>query len=127
MVQDKLEEIENLRTLCMSMSVPTDKENVKSSGSQDKMADAVAKIVDLQQETNNIVDELIKQRHRIICQIDALGDTNEYRFLTNRYVLGMKMKDIMAKMDYSLDGLNSLRKKSLQTFEKVYGNEYKNL
>lgn len=127
MVEDKLEEIERLRAMCTSLSVPTDKDNIKKSSSQDKLAEAVAKIVDLQSETNNLVDELIKQRCRIINQIDALGETKEYRFLTNRYVLGMKMKDIMAKMGYSVDGLNTLRKKSLKTFEKYYGNEYKNL
>ena len=127
MIEDKLEEIEKLRDLCTSMTVSTEKENIKSSGSQDKLADAVAKIVDIQNDICKLVDELIKKRCLIINQIDSLGNTTEYRVLTNRYVLGLKIEQIADKMGYSLRQIKRLKVKALQNFENVYGNEYKNL
>lgn len=124
MIKDKLDEINHMREMCMSISVSMDKENVKSSPNQDKLSDAIAKIVDLERETDKLVDGLIDERRRIINQIDALGDTKEYRILTMRYVKGMRLADIAFEMDLSIDSIKRIKKDSMKEFEKVYGSYY---
>ena len=124
MIKDKLDEINRLREICMSISVSTDKENVKSSPNQDKLSDAIAKIVDLERETDELVDGLIDERRRIINQIDAIGNTTFYQVLTCRYVKNMKIKDVADETGYSEAYIKELIKKSLEYFEEVYGKLY---
>lgn len=124
MIKDKLDEINRLRELCMSISVSTDKENVKSSPNQDKLADAIAKIVDLERETDNLVDGLIDERRRIINQIDAIGNTTYYKLLTCKYVKGMKIREIAEETGYSEAYVKELTRNALAYFEEVYGKTY---
>lgn len=124
MIKDKLDEINRLRELCMSISVSTDKENVKSSPNQDKLADAIAKIVDLERETDNLVDGLIDERRRIINQIDAIGNTTYYKLLTCKYVKGMKIREISEETGYSEAYVKELTRNALVYFEEVYGKTY---
>ena len=127
MISDKLDEINRLKDMCMNMSVTSDKPNVKSSPNQDKLADAIAKIVDLEKEIDKLVDGMIAQRNRIINQIDALGNTKEYRVLTMRYVKGLKMSQIAFEMDLTVDSTKRIKRDALKIFESIYGNEYKHL
>ena len=123
-IGNKLDEINRLRDMCMSISVSTDKENVKSSPNQDKLADAIAKIVDLERETDELVDGLISERRRIINQIDAIGNTTYYRVLTCRYVKGMKIKQIAKETDYAEAYVKELIRNAIVFFEKIYGDTY---
>lgn len=124
MIKDKLDEINRLREICMSISVSTDKENVKSSPNQDKLADAIAKIVDLERETDKLVEGLISERRRIINQIDAIGNTTYYQTLTCRYVKGMKIREIADEIGYAETYVKELLRKATTEFEKIYGNTY---
>lgn len=124
MIGNKLDEINRLRDLCMSISVATDKENVKSSPKQDKLADAIAKIVDLERETDELIDGLISERRKIINQIDAIGNTTYYKLLTCRFVKGMRIKDIAKETDYADTYVKELLRKAINYFEEIYGNNY---
>ena len=59
MIDNKLSEIYQLKTLVCSISVATDSEKVKSSGSQDKMGDTIAKIVDMEKEADKMIDKML--------------------------------------------------------------------
>lgn len=125
MIDDKLVEIARLRSICTNITTKTDKENVKSSGSQDKLADAIAKIVDLERETDELVDNLVSARKRIISQIDAMENTVDYQVLTCRYVHGMKIHEIASKLGYAPQYVKEKKKKAELKFEKKYGSQYK--
>lgn len=72
LINRKQKEIESLREKITSISVSTDSEKVMSSGSGDLIAEAVAKIVDLQNEINADIDRFIDLKRQIMKSIDKL-------------------------------------------------------
>ena len=57
MIQNKLSEIYRLKTIACSVTVSTDKEAVDVSSDKDKLGSTVTKIVDLEKDTDRLVDE----------------------------------------------------------------------
>lgn len=124
MIESKLDEIARLRTLATSVSIHTDKERVQSSGTPDKLGETVAKIYDLEVETDALVDKFIDQRQRIIEQIDGLDNTTYYKILTHTYVKCEKHYDVAYKLGYSERTFYRVMNEALDYFEKRYGSEY---
>jgi len=124
MIQNKLSEIYQLQTMAKSITSKPKEVNVQSSPDQDKLGTAVAKIIDLEQETDNLVDEYIDKRRTIISQIDAIPDTNMYHILSERYVARKDLNVISAEMGYSFRQVMRIHGEALLEFERLYGREY---
>ena len=124
MIEKKLEEITNLRELAMSISVVQKDVNVQTSGDKDQLGKAIAKIVDLEKEADKLIDEYVDKRQRIIRQIDKIPEKDQYRILLDRYVLQKFWGDIIDEWDCSRSKALSVHKEALETFEKMYGQEY---
>lgn len=127
MIQNKLSEIYQLKTMVCSVTVSKDGDKVKTSPDQDRLGSAVAKIVDLERETDRLVDKFIEKRQRIIEQIEGLENLDYYDVLTMKYVGKNSISEIADKMGYTSRNVFMIRNKALAEFEKKYGNEYKNL
>ena len=76
MIQNKLSEIYQLKTMACSVTVSNEKERVQTSSDKDRLGSTVAKIVDLEKETDRLVDRFIEKRNHIIEQIDGIEDMN---------------------------------------------------
>ncbi len=124
MLEAKLEEINNLRAMACRVTVPSECEKVKTSTNPDKIVNAVAKIVDLEKETENIVEDLIKKRKTIIEQIDAIEVPEYYSFLTYKYVQLLQTKEIADKMGIAKSAMFRIQAEALEEFEKRYRSEY---
>lgn len=61
-IEQKIELINELRANAIGTTASTDKEPVQSSGSQDKLGGVVAKIVDLENEVNELEDNYFERR-----------------------------------------------------------------
>ena len=124
MIQNKLSEIYRLKTMACSVSVSNEKDKVQTSADKDRLGSAVAKIIDLERETDAIVDSFIDKRNHIIKQIDNMEDSNMYHVLSARYVSNKSFDDIATEMFYSRMQVNRIHGKALLEFEKRYGAEY---
>lgn len=124
MIENKLSEIYEIKSMACNISVPTDKERVQSSGAKDRLGDAIAKLVDLERETDELVDMFIAKRKHIIEQIDQIEKKEHYLILTYKYVQCMDFKSIFLKMGISERKMYSIYGQALKEFEKLYGNEY---
>lgn len=120
MISNKMVEIEQLRTLATSTTIPPKDVNVKSSSDKDKLGNIVTKIVEKEDEANALIDKWSD----IIAQIDNMEDFKQYDALYQKYVLKMQTKEI------SLEGITSVRRvqqilaDALLEFEKKYGEKY---
>lgn len=92
-IQNKFSEIAQLKTMATSITVAQKDVNVQTTSDKDRMGSAVAKIVDLEKEANEMICEFIEKRDVIIQQIEKIQDTNMYDILINRYVLKKVCKD----------------------------------
>lgn len=124
MIQNKLSEIYQLKTMACSVSVSYDSERVQSNSSKDRMGNAVVKIIDLERETDSLIDDFAKKRNHIISQIDRIENIDYYHVLTLRYVSRNTFEDIAKKTHWSIRKVFDLHKEALLEFEKLYGNEY---
>lgn len=126
MIQNKLSEIYQLKTMACSVTVSKNGERVQTSSDKDKLGSTIAKIVDLEQETDDLIDSFIDKRTHIIKQIDAIEDINMYHVLSARYVGKKTFDEIAAEMNYSRMQVNRIHGNALLEFEKRYGQEYLN-
>lgn len=127
MIDDKLTELYRLRQIASSISISVSDDKIMSSGSQDKMGDAVAKIVDLEKSVEDTITKYTETRQKIIMQIDNMPDINVYSVLFNRYVANKSFEKIADSIGYSVRQTIRIHGIALQEFEKIYGSEYLSL
>lgn len=125
-INNKLAEIYQLKSLACNISVVIDGEKVKSSGSQDRLGDAMAKIIDMERETDEIIDKMVDLKKKIVLQIESLENTNHYEILFARYIKRDSFEDIVKKTHYSRQQVWRIHSEALNEFEKKFGDEYLN-
>ena len=124
MIQNKLSEIYQLKTMACSVTVSNEKERIQTSSDKDRLGSTVAKIVDLEKETDMLVDRFIDKRSHIISQIDGLDNIDYYHVLSMRYVARNTFEEIGKKTNWSIRKVFSIHGEALKEFERLYGREY---
>ena len=124
MINNKLSEIHQLRELSVSISAIGNDEKVQTSPNFDKIGTAIAKIDELENNLDKMIDEYLVKRERIIAQIDTMEEENVYQILFSRYIEKKTFEKIATEMEYSWRQIVRLHGKALQQFEKKYGEEY---
>lgn len=127
MIQNKIEEVKQLYSMATSITIEPKEVNIQVSGDKDRLGTAVAKIVDLETETNLMIDEYIKRRSEIVQQIDTMEDTNIYQVLSGKFIAGKTLEEIAVEMNYSFRQTKRIYGKAIIAFEKRYGELYINL
>lgn len=93
-------------------------EKVQSSGSQSKLADAIARCIDIEAEIDRLVDKLIDLKQEIIGTIELLNAT-EYDVLHKRYIQGMTFDEIGAVKKKSKSWATTVHGRALQSLQRV--------
>lgn len=124
MINNKLAEIYQLKTMVCSISVSANEDKVQSSSDKDKLGSSVAKIVDLENEINNAIDVYVNKKERIVSQIDSIKDIMEYQVLFSRYIEYKTFEQIAEDNDYSVRQILRIHGNALVEFEKKFGQEY---
>lgn len=123
-IENKLDEIRQLREIVCSISVANDGERVQTSTDKDSLGRAVTNIVSMEEETNDLVLEWTEKRGKIIQQIDSMENIDYYNILSLRYVRGETFEKIAEKTNWSIRKVFSIHGEALKAFESKYGHEY---
>lgn len=99
-------------------SISAQGEKVQTSASGDKLLNAVARYVDLEAETQGMIDAMQKRRHDIIAEIQDLDDVRYIQVLFKRYVEYKKFELIAVEMGYDFVWVRKLHKQALMHFEE---------
>ena len=97
-IANKLIEQRQWRDLALGITANMEGERVQSSGSQSKMADAIARCVDMEAEIDRLVDNLVDKKKEVIQTIERLDSPIEYDILHKRYI---QLKDLQEIADHS--------------------------
>ena len=124
-INSKIEQLEQLRTIATSCTVSTEKENVQSSGSQDKLGAIVAKIVDLQNEINASTDRFVNIRQAAKELIFQIENEKEQNVMYDYYMLRLKLWQIAEEYDISYENCRYYLQKGQKTFEEKYNEKYR--
>lgn len=123
-INNKTKELEQLKELATSISAVKNEERVQTTPNFDKIGTAYCKISSLEEKIENLVDEYIKIREKIIQEIESIEDETEYQVLFSHYIVGEKLEKISQDMNYVYRNITRLHGKALKNFEKKYGNQY---
>lgn len=124
MIQNKLAEISQLKHMATSITIEPKEVNIQTSSDKDRIGNAIAKLVDLENETDKLVNDYIDKRKHIIEQIDGIKDTNMYHVLSERYIARKDLGVIAVEMGYSFKQICRIHGNALAEFENKYGHEY---
>ena len=118
-INNKLSEIYRLRCLATSITVPTDREAVQTSGVSDKVGNTVAKIIDLENEINDLIDKYVDLQRICIGVIETLENPLHYTVLHKHYVQYKTFAKIAEEEHYSYDGIMKVKRKALEQVETI--------
>lgn len=120
MIQNKLSEINQLKTMACGTSISSDTERVQTSSEKDKIGLIVSKIVDMEKE----VEDMVNKRSLIVSQIDEIENTDFYDTLAKRYILGKDLKVMAVERNITFRYMGMIHKNAIKAFEKKYGKTY---
>lgn len=123
MIANTCQDIQRLKELAVSITVPMGKEKVQTSGVGDIVGDNVAKYVTL--EGQGDVAAWLEARHTIIMQINSLPDYNDYYVLYERYVNNKDVVDIAKSMGKTRQHIDRLARNAMEHFEREYKTSFR--
>lgn len=118
MIENKMAEQAQWRGVALGITARSEGERVQSSGSQQKMADALDRVVDMESEINGLIDNLIAARQEIISTIEHLNAT-EYDVIHKRYVQALTFDEVGAAKGKSKSWATTVHGRALQNLNKI--------
>lgn len=125
LINNKLVELAQYRSMACSVSTVKNDERVQSSPRYDTMDKIVSKIEQMENEIDMLVDRYIDNKRIIISQIDSMSDEMTYQILFSRYVEQKTFEKMAIEMNYCYKQVIRRHGKALQEFEQKWGNTYK--
>ena len=125
-IENKLEEARRWREIACGVTASTDGVKVQSSGSMEKMADAVSAFVDLDAEIAVQICDLERRREAIIGKLEAL-ETGEYQVIYKIYVQNKTLDEAADECGKSYSWAAKKHKQGLSNLERNKENDTKNL
>lgn len=120
------EEVAKWKGVAHSVTGCTEGERVQSSGSKQKMADAVISYTDIQEDIKQRIAEAREIQNEIVRTIAQLKES-EYYVLHCVYILGMQFKEIAASKEKSVSWATSLHGTALTNLQAILDAENKSV
>ena len=112
-INSKLEQLESLNGLATKCTSTLTGMPKNPSRSTSMMADAVAKIVDLQAEINRDIDRLVDLKCDMVRIIKNVDHAEYQTLLELRYLCFKTWEQIAVDMNYSIDNVYRIHRKAL--------------
>ena len=125
LINNKLVELAQYRSMACSVSAVKNNEKVQSSPSHDTMDKIVSKIEQMENEIDMLVDRYIDNKRIITSQIDSMSGEMTYQILFSRYVEQKTFEKMAIEMNYCYKQIIRRHGKALQEFEQKWGDTYK--
>ena len=121
-IKNKSVELYQLKCLVTSTTATMKDDPVQTSGASDKVGRITAKMIDLQNEINVLIDKYIDDRQERIKIIEQVKDPLQYKILHMRYIQYdkyKKMSDIANKLHFSEVWVAKIHGQGLQEVQKM--------
>lgn len=115
----KLDELKQLKDMTMKVTPTLEGEVVSGSHNQDKLGDAIAKIVDLQREIDDSIDTFVELKRFFMWIIDKLDDANQATVLYKRYFQYKPFEQIACEIGYGYRNVCYIHGRALQAVERL--------
>ena len=124
MIKNKMTELSQYKDLAYGLSAITNEERVQSSPDFDKMTGKVAKIIEMENKIDSLIDVYVDKKNVIVSQIDSMENETYYEILFARYIEKKTFEKIADEMSYSWRQIIRLHGRALKKYKKKSGGIY---
>lgn len=118
LIENKIAEMEHWKAIATGTTAYSEGDRVQATGSKEKMADAVARYIDMEGEINADIDRLIDKKQEIISTIEQL-QTDEYDILHKIYVQFKTFQEVAAEKGKSYSWVTSKHSRGLANLQRI--------
>ena len=118
-IKNKLIEKQQWMDIALGITASMGGEVVKTSGTKNKMADAVSKCVDIEAEIDAQIDKFIDIKKDVLSVIESVNSATEYMILHMRYIQYIKLKDIALEWDEEYTNITTAHGRALASVQKI--------
>ena len=118
LIENKLQEVAHWKAVATGTTVCSEGDRVQSSGSKQKMADAICRYMQMEDEINAAIDRLVDTKQEIIETIEMLS-IDEYDLLHKIYVQKKELYEAAMEMDRSYRWATSVHGRALANVQKI--------
>lgn len=118
MIENKLIEKEQWKSIATGTTAQMGGERVQSSGSQQKMADAIARFIDIEKEIDECIDNLVDTKNDVIAVIEQLN-ASEYDLLHKVYVQFLTLQEVADLYEKSISWAKTIHKRGLKNVQRI--------
>ncbi|NLV51172.1 MAG: hypothetical protein GXY20_10835 [Clostridiales bacterium] len=112
-IRSKLQQVDSLNELATNCTSVLTGMPRNPSGSTSRMADAICKIIDLQNEINRDIDTLVDLKKEIMRVIKSVVNPEHQTLLEKRYLCFLSWEKIAVDMGYDLRYVHKLHIRAL--------------
>ena len=118
-IQNKLIEQQQWRDISLGITASVGGERVQASSSQQKMANAIEKCVDMEAEIDALVDSLIEVKKDVIATIEQLDNPTEYDILHKRYIQFLPLQEIAERYGREYTTITTTHGRALKNVQRL--------
>ena len=118
-INAKLDQISKLRALATKSTTVLSDDKVSGSISNDKIADIVAKIVDMERQVDDEIDALQDIKDSVMNAIREVNDMRLQNLLERRYINDQKWEQIAFEMGYDIRWIYRMHGQALYRIQKI--------
>jgi len=118
-IKSKLQQIESLNELATSCSSVLTGMPLNPNSGGSKMADAVCKMIDLQNELKRDIEALVDLKKEIMNTIRLVADSEQQTLLEKRYLCFLSWEKIAVEMHYSIQHIYRMHDEALNVVDTI--------
>jgi hypothetical protein len=118
-INNMIEEKARLEALAKKITSSWGSEHVASSGSQDKMGDAVSKIIDMEAKIDKAVDAFIDKKNEVKAVLEQIQIPDQLELLYKVYIQYESLEQVACEMNMSYRNACYIHGRALQTVESI--------
>ena len=120
MINCKLEQVAELRSMLLPSAIRYDKDRVQTSPDADSMSDTMSKVIELEEKINDDIDKLVDLKSVAREKIEQMENEVEKVILYKRYFGNESFENIAVECGYSWRHIHRLHGEALKNFDKIY-------
>ena len=118
-IKNKLIEKQQWMDIALGITASMEGEVVQSSGTKNKMANAVDRCVDMEAEIDAQIDKFVDIKKDVLSVIEQVNSATEYMILHMRYIQYIKLKDIALEWDEEYTNITTAHGRALASVQKI--------
>lgn len=122
-IDSKLEELARLKALSTKATSVMEGEAVSRTRNTDTMGDTIAKIIEMENEVNRLIDSYADRKAYFSRIIDSLNSAAQIRVLYGHYYSGKSFQQIADELGYSRRNICYIHGDALRAVEKLMEGE----